>query len=141
MDIFDHIRKDHEKQRALLKELLATEGDSKKRDFVFKALKEELVKHAEAEERYFYKPLFNHDESQDEARHGVAEHQQIDNIIEEMEKTDMSSPAWMHNAKKLNEMVLHHLADEEKEFFNIADDSLTKDKQKELAENYAEMMG
>lgn len=140
MDIFKQIREDHEKQRLLLDELVKTSGASRARKDVYQELKNELKVHADAEERYFYKPLFNDDFTQDEARHGVAEHHEMDELMDEMDNTPMDSPAWMHKAKKLKEMVLHHLDDEEHHFFQKAGKTLADEKKEKLAKNYREMM-
>ena len=53
MNIFEAIRKDHDTQRELRKKLINTTGDSKNRDKIFKAIKNELEVHANAEERHF----------------------------------------------------------------------------------------
>ena len=68
MNIFEEIRKDHEKQRTLMDLLVKTQGDSDGRRELWSRLKEELEAHARAEERYFYNPLMNHDLTQEMAR-------------------------------------------------------------------------
>ena len=96
MNIFEAIRKDHDTQRGLLKKLIKTEGDTKKRDTLFKSLKKELDVHANGEERHFYKPLISNDMMQEKARHGIAEHHEIDELIEQLENTDYDSSAWLN---------------------------------------------
>jgi len=136
MNIFEALRKDHDKQRALLETLTSTSGSSDLRDEIFKDLKEQLTEHAKYEERYFYKPLFDHDISQSMARHSVAEHKQIDDLIEELESADQSSSSWLVIAKKLEHKVLHHLEEEEREVFQLAGKALTETEKKELAQTY-----
>ena len=120
MNIFQALREDHDKQRALAKALLATHGDSSERQRIFTELKAELQAHAVAEERHFYVPLIENDLTQEKARHGIAEHHDMDEMIEDLEATDMSSPAWMATAKHLSERIHHHLDEEEHEFFQLA---------------------
>ena len=56
--------------------------------------------------------------------------------MEELDETDMSSPAWLAMAKKLSDKVHHHLQEEEQKFFQMAG-KLLDDKQKEqLAGQY-----
>ena len=57
MEIFQALRKDHEKQRLLMKILVETSGDTESRREYFTELKEQLNQHAIAEERHFYSPL------------------------------------------------------------------------------------
>ncbi|MEQ3652670.1 MAG: hemerythrin domain-containing protein, partial [Glaciecola sp.] len=61
MKIFEALRKDHDKQRALVKLLLDTQGDSEVRQTYYQQLKKELALHAKAEERHFYAPLMQAD--------------------------------------------------------------------------------
>ena len=140
MNIFEALRKDHDVQRDLLKKLVQTSGDSEKREELFAALKKELSIHADAEERFFYKKLISSDKTQDKARHGIAEHHEIDELIADLEETDYSSPSWLVTAKKLKEKVEHHLEEEEHEVFQMAGKVLTKDLKKVLASEYNDYM-
>ncbi len=140
MNIFEEIINDHEKQRTLCDLLVKTKGDSDGRSELYERLKNELTTHADAEERYFYRPLFDHDETQDQARHSVAEHHDIDELLEELDDTDMSSPGWLVTAKKLKDQVIHHLDEEEEEVFALAKKALNKTKLESLAKDYREMM-
>lgn len=140
MNIFDAIRKDHEIQRDLATQLVETEGSSEKRKELWDSLKKELEVHADAEERYFYVPLIEKDMTQEHARHGVAEHHEMDEMIEELENTDMTSPGWLVTAKKLKEKVFHHLEDEEHTFFQLAGKVLTDSEKEKLQKDYRSHM-
>lgn len=140
MEIFQAIRNDHEKQRSLMKVLVETSGDTRSRRESFTELKEQLSQHAIAEERYFYAPLMKSDKTIDDSRHGIAEHHEIEELVEKLEETDMGSSAWLHYMKTLQERVLHHLAEEEKEFFKHADKVLSSKQKDELADDYNKEM-
>ncbi|MGB7754924.1 MAG: hemerythrin domain-containing protein [Salinisphaera sp.] len=138
--IFEALRESHDKQRRLLAALCETHGDSDKREGLFAAVKAELVHHENAEERYFYNPLMEHDMTQETARHSVAEHHEIDELVEQMESTDYSSPAWLASARKLEHLVTHHLDEEEQEVFQVAGRVLRDDEKTKLARDYDQMM-
>lgn len=140
MTIFEAIRKDHDTQRDLLKKLVNTSGDTKERDEIFKAVRKELEVHADAEERHFYKPLISNDMMQDKARHGIAEHHEIDELIEQLEETNYDSSAWLKIAKDLQDKVEHHLEDEEHKFFQLAGKVFTNTQKQELSTAYQEHM-
>ncbi|WP_334055762.1 hemerythrin domain-containing protein [Polaribacter sp. P097] len=140
MNIFEQIRKDHDTQRDLLDKLVDTSGDSKKRDEIYKALKKELEIHADAEERHFYKPLISNDMMQEKARHGIAEHHEIDELIEKLDETEYDSSAWLKFAKQLKEKVEHHLEDEEHVFFQLAGKVFTEKEKTSLAKDYTNYM-
>lgn len=138
MDIYKAITDDHDIQRDLCAKLLETSGDSEERVKIWKDLKKELEVHEVAEERYFYSPLIDTDKMQEDARHGMAEHHEIDELIKELDDTDMSSSGWLATAKKLAEKVEHHLKDEEEEFFVKAKKIYSQKEADSLAKSYEE---
>lgn len=136
MTIFEALRISHDIQRELAQKLVATRGDSPERHALFAQLKQELAVHSVAEERHFYITLMQQDAGVDLSRHAIAEHHEMDEMIEDLEATDPSSPNWLAQAKALAEKVEHHLREEERTFFQMAG-KLLSDKQKErLAGDY-----
>ena len=136
MNIFEALRESHERQRSYADILVQTSGDSAERVEAYKQLKAELQAHETAEERFFYIPLMEHDNGIDLSRHAISEHHEMDELMEELDETDMSSPSWLATAKKLSEKVHHHLKEEEHKFFQAAG-KILDDKQKEsLAGQY-----
>ncbi len=140
MDIFKALREDHDKQRDLLNKLVSTSRDTKNRKQVFENLKTELKAHADAEKRCFYKPLIDSDKTQEKARHGIAEHLEIDELIEELEQTDFISPGWLKIAKNLKDRVEHHLDEEEHEVFQVAGKVLSTSQKESLSKAYQDHM-
>ena len=136
MNIFEALRESHERQRTYADALIQTSGDTPERVEAYKQLKSELQAHETAEERHFYIPLMEFDNGVDLSRHAIAEHHEMDEMMEELDETEMSSPAWLATAKKLAEKVHHHLKEEEQKFFQQAG-KLLDDQQKEaLAGQY-----
>ena len=136
MNIFEALRESHEKQRTLVGLLVKTEGDSEGREELFENLKAEMEHHAMAEERHFYVPLMEHDLTQEKARHSVAEHKDLDELIEKLDDTEFSSPGWLTHAKKLEHCLIHHLDEEEHEVFQMAGKALTEAEKQSLATDY-----
>lgn len=136
MNIFEALRTSHATQRSLADNLIKTSGDSPERDLLFRELKAELAAHAAAEERFFYVPLIAHDMTQEPSRHGIAEHHEMDELVEKLEKTEFSSPAWIAVAKELHHKVYHHLEDEEQGIFQLAGKVLTEAEKLSLAKDY-----
>ena len=138
MNIFEALRLSHDTQRALALRLLDTSGDTPERRDTFLQFKRELGAHAAAEERCFYLPLIENDSSMGQARHGMAEHHAMDAMVEELIATEMSSPSWIAQFKKLQHKVFHHLEDEEHAIFQLAGKVLTEAQKKSLAKSYEE---
>ena len=136
MNIFEALREDHEIQRTLIDKLVKTSGDNDLRRNMFDKLKHELEIHADAEERHFYVPLIEADLTQEKARHSIAEHHEMDELVEKLEETEMSSPAWLTYMKQLAEKVEHHLDEEEQEVFQLAGKALKEKEKTQLAKDY-----
>lgn len=134
--IFEALRSDHDTQRTLVDLLTKTEGASDGREELFARLKNELTAHAAAEERYFYVPLMQHDLTQDNARHSVAEHKELDDFVEQLEGYDMSAPQWLITARELADRLVHHLDEEEKQVFPVAGKALSEREKTDLAAEY-----
>ncbi|MFC3024286.1 hemerythrin domain-containing protein [Vibrio zhugei] len=139
-NIFDVLKESHEKQRLLLDTLMETSGDSPARKEFYQNLKDELEQHSAAEERFFYAPLIDSDKTIELSRHGIAEHHEFDKLMAQLDETDMSSPAWLSLMKTLRHKVLHHLEDEEQNFFQLAGKVMTDNQKVTLADGYVEEM-
>jgi hypothetical protein len=136
MDIFAALLQSHETQRSICKRLLAAIGDANQRKPIFEELKAELAAHETAEERMFYVPLIAHDETVDAARHGIAEHHEMDEMVEELDKAGDGSPEWLETVGKLVHRIEHHLKEEEEKFFPQAREVLSSKQVRDLGEPY-----
>jgi hypothetical protein len=136
MNIYEALRASHTLQRELADALIETKGASEERTELFTKLKHELEAHAVGEERYFYVPLMMHDMTMPHARHGIAEHHTLDDVIETLETTELNAPSWLINARKLRDEVYHHLEEEEKTIFQISGKVLTDEQKANLAGDY-----
>lgn len=136
MKIFEAIKRDHEIQRELCDKIMNTSAESEERNELWQELKKELEVHEVAEERHFYEALIDTDKMQEDARHGMAEHHEMDELIEELDNSDMSSAHWLKTLGQLIEKVNHHLEDEEKDFFKKAKEVYSEENAEKLADQY-----
>ena len=136
LNIFEALRESHERQRELYRQLIETRGDTPERQTLFEQLKAELLAHELAEERHFYIPLMEHDAGIDLSRHAIAEHHELDELVELLEEADPATPTWLPLARKLANKVEHHLKEEEHRFFQMAGKLLTDKQKMQLAKDY-----
>jgi hemerythrin-like domain-containing protein len=118
--IYDAIKKDHDNHRELLATLEDTSGDSETRQKAWEEFYRDVKSHAAAEEETFYSKLISETWGQDSARHSVHEHQQLDDLMEELNEMEMSSPGWLTKFKTLKHDYEHHIDEEEDEVFTRA---------------------
>jgi len=119
-DIFGRLVEDHDRHRALLSMIEQTEGKSPERRKLFDELVHELKGHAAAEEQALWSTVLRDPETTDFARHAIAEHKEIDDMLADLAARDMASPAWLRRFAALKEEYLHHIREEEQEQFVAA---------------------
>jgi hypothetical protein len=136
INIFQALLVSHRAQRELSARLLASGPGTPECEHVFEELKAELAAHETAEERCFYIPLMQHDESVDLSRHAIAEHHVMDEMVEHLEKLDPHAAEWQECCQKLCEKIEHHLNEEEQKFFPQAGEVLDEEQKLALARDY-----
>lgn len=119
-DIYAAIKADHDTHRELLARIGDTTGDSATRQEAWRKFYQEVKSHAAAEEETFYSKLISKTWGQDKARHSVQEHAEMDDLMEEVNDTDMDSPAWLEKFRQLRHDYEHHIDEEEDEVFERA---------------------
>ncbi len=116
-EIFDRLKKDHDRHRELLDKLLETSGDSGDRKTLFEELTKELKSHAAAEEQALYSTMLRKPPTTDETRHSVAEHHEIEEALNDLAATDMSEGGWLTKFKMFDHDYRHHIDEEEEDHF------------------------
>jgi len=138
MNIYERLETDHEKQRELCEEIKGTRGDSKRRNALWAKLHIELEAHASAEEQAFYSELMKNPDGTDETRHAVEEHQQMTEMMEVLNNLDMDADIWMKKFEKLAHRVIHHVDEEEAEFFPKAKKLFSESEALEMGKRFEE---
>lgn len=136
LQIFEALRLSHVLQRDLCEQLLAPRLSSTDKRLVQARLRVELQAHALAEDRHFYVPLMAHDAGMDLSRHAIAEHHQIDELLEDLDAQEPGGPRWRTVAEQLAHKVEHHLQEEEHRFFQQAGKLLRDTQKTALAREY-----
>jgi len=136
LPLYDALRESHERQRSLCKRLLRTQARGNERRDIFKELRLELEAHAAAEERYLYVAMLMRDDGLSSSRHALAEHHDIEELLEDLRVVTRAGRSWMATARKLSKKVHHHLKEEEKKFFQMSGKILTKSQKTTLGARY-----
>ncbi len=147
--VLKRLKTDHDRQRELLDKIADTSGDSEERRELFQQLTKELKSHAAAEEQAVYSEMLAEPEVSGETRHSVAEHHEIDEMLNDLAATDMDSPGWLQKFKQFDERYRHHINEEEDDHFpdfaEQIDDAMDKemtqtfDNRKEVEREQAEV--
>lgn len=135
-DLFELLKQDHDKHRDILAKLADANGAV--RQTLFDQFKAEAMSHANAEEQSLYAEMMSMPKQQDEARHSVAEHKQLDEYMSTLEEMETSSDDWMATFLKLKHRYEHHIEEEEEEMFPHARKAFSDEKIAELGKKFAE---
>ena len=135
MDAFELLKADH-KRVAELFDLLETASGKRKLD-VFKRIKSELELHTHIEESIFYPALEKPTETHDLTLEAYEEHKVVKTLLAELSGAKSANDEWQAKAKVLRENVEHHVAEEENELFDKADDALSDEEIEALGDRMA----
>jgi hypothetical protein len=124
-DIFGQLVEDHDRHRALFAMIGETHGKSATRQKLFRELLHEIKGHAAAEEQALWSTVLRDPRTTEHARHAVAEHKEMDDMLADLAARDMASPAWMKRLQKLKDEYLHHIREEEQEQFVAAEKEMS----------------
>ena len=126
-DICVRLKRDHDKHRELLDKMAQTHGESDERKTLLEEFTKEVKGHAAAEEQALYSTMLRKPDTTDETRHSVAEHHEIEEALNDLAATEMSSSAWMAKFKQLDHDYRHHIDEEEEDHFPDFENYLTDD--------------
>jgi hypothetical protein len=121
MDALALLKADHDKVKKMLAEgETTTERGEKTRTELFATLKGEMMVHERIEEEIFYPTLKDHPRARDIVLEGFEEHHVVDEIMGELEATDVTDETWGAKFKVMKENIEHHIEEEEGEMFKHA---------------------
>jgi hemerythrin superfamily protein len=122
MTILTALKSDHDKAKKLLKTILAAE-DEGQRIGMFEQFRMELTAHSRAEEKVLYARLKNTAKGKNEALEGAVEHEIVDHLMDDLASMpDAKSGEWSARCRVLQEMLEHHIEEEEDGVFRTTRD-------------------
>lgn len=150
MDAFELMRRDHDKARALLEELLDGGGEGPdERARRFHQLDQELGVYLEIEESAFLPVFHKHGRGLDRVRAVREDHEVIRGLLGELERAPLTEPRWRAAAERLLASVERHARQVEQHLFPLArrllDDNeieaLTRTMQSQRQTKFAKLTG
>lgn len=135
MDIYAYIVADHRKVAGLIDDILSIRLPAV-RAGLFEQIRTELAIHNIAEERTFYATLARAAQDVnlvDKVQHSAHEHREIDDLLETLHDTPISSEFWLEKFGELKQAVSHHVEEEEGDVFAKARQVLTPELAVQLA--------
>lgn len=119
MEITKLLKEDHREVEELIAQL--EEGADKE---TFLKLKSSLELHTQIEENIYYPALEGKDETDELVTDAYQEHDEVDELLEEMRGTDIESDEFQVLLKQLKDSIEHHVKEEENELFPKSEEVL-----------------
>lgn len=135
-DIFTLLKSDHDLHREMLASIAETSGDTPERQQMFEAFRVEVTAHAASEEQSLYAAMLSDPDLQEDGRHSVAEHKELDDMLGDLQETDMASGAWLTKFNAMRDRYEHHIEEEEEEMFPAAEKHFDKAKAEALGAKF-----
>lgn len=119
MSIYDVIEDDHRKVIQLFEDIRECR-DPDDRFALFENLREELTIHAKAEEKVFYRRLEKDEGTRERLEDSIQEHQTMETLLARLQDLEPNSRQFESTLNDLEQVVQHHVDEEESEIFQRA---------------------
>ena len=136
--IFQDLKADHDRQRALLERVGDHKGTDEPRREAYETLRLDLQAHAAAEEESLYATMLADPELREDARHSVSEHKEVDDLLGELMELEFGSSEWDAKFDEMRHRYEHHIEEEEEEMFPTAAEHLSDAVEDKLARVFEE---
>lgn len=131
--LFEDLKADHDRHRDLLSRISNAQGD---RATLFEQFRVEVSSHAAAEEQTLYATMLADPDLQDDARHSVSEHKEVEDYLTELYALDVVSLDWAEKFEAMKHRYLHHITEEEEDMFPEAEAAIPAALGEMLAERF-----
>jgi len=137
MQIYQALKNDHDKLKALLNQLVALNSqDDEKCEVLLEQIRDEFVPHSRAEESVFYNSLRSIETAKDLALHGFEEHMEAEALFRELQFKEITDLDWKKTAQSFKTAVEHHIQEEETKVFNAAKQLFTVQEAEMMAQAF-----
>ncbi|OFZ19572.1 MAG: hypothetical protein A2X94_14085 [Bdellovibrionales bacterium GWB1_55_8] len=138
MELFDVLKKDHDQVKVLCRRIQTAGGESGAGKRLFQELTSMLEVHMQAEEHLYYARLEDNKETLKFAIEGYEEHRLAKMLLDELKSKNLNGEHWNIKFKVFSDVVLHHIEEEEDEFFESSRDIFEEDELEELGSIFSE---
>ncbi len=139
MQIYDALKRDHQKVKSLFIDLLKLDDDSEERHEIINQIRDELIPHARAEEAVFYNSLRALNAVKDVVRHSYKEHVEAETLLKTLQAKNKLDFDWKKTARSLKEALDHHIEEEEQRIFPVAQQVFSTEEAGQLGEAFEKM--
>ena len=147
MNIIELLKEDHREAMDLIEQLENMEdelGDDEEGletlpSETFHQLNSALTLHTQVEEKIIYPEMRKFDETRDLIEEAVKEHQQVDQLLDEMTALSPTDDEFQELLSELRDSIEHHVEEEESELFPKAEELCGQERLEQMGRQMQEM--
>jgi hemerythrin superfamily protein len=142
MKATDLLKRQHRQVEKLFKQCEKTEDPRQRRQFM-EQIASELKLHTKIEEEVFYPAVreIGTSKAEEMIDEAFEEHHVVDLVLAELPKVDPEDERFQAKMTVLSELIEHHVEEEEKEMFPMAEKKLGRERMNELGQTMEQMAG
>jgi hemerythrin superfamily protein len=136
--ILQDLHNDHREVDTLLGNIMSSQ-DRAERDRLFSEMKRKLLPHLEAEQEVLYQRLEmgKSEESRKFGHEGTSEHAMVEQQVEKISAMhDTMGDRWIAELKVLQDLIEHHVGEEESTGFGCARDEFAKEELEAMSKQF-----
>ena len=143
MEITEALKEDHDE----LKDLIATVNESEDAaeiKMAFTQFADLLARHSKAEEKVVYDALIgtSDEEVEKDAYEGYTEHFLAESLLKKLQAgADPTGPEWKAEAQVMQEILEHHIDEEEEKIFDDVEDNFEDDEREAMGAEFERLKG
>lgn len=136
-DILELLRRDHHRVDHLLDQIEATEtSDERRRAQLFAQVTAEIEVHSDAEDQVVYACFEAREGAEDLVEDMRQQHEHIEQMVEELDQTEVTADDWIDKLRELRQLVRHHVDEEEGVLFERIREALDAGARERLGEDF-----
>lgn len=138
-EIISLILRDHKPIKELILVLKDPDVGIEEKQPAYSDFEKTLSCHAKAEEESLYLHLKEDDELRVEGIEGDTEHEIANQLMFELNQSQIDDDTWMAKVKVLAELLDHHVKEEEKEVLKQVEKDFSLEQRQEIGETYSQL--
>lgn len=121
--ILNTLAKEHGEVSALMDKVLSASSMAKEAEDQYPKIRRKLLLHARAEQDVLYTECEKRPETAQALGDAREEHQEIEQLIEQLDATDVGTSQWQELFRELDQVVQQHVEEEESRVFEACEDA------------------
>ena len=134
--ILNTLEREHAEVSALMQKVLSSNDPAGTAEQHYPTIRRNLLLHARAEQDVLYSACEKRAQTSSMIPTSVGEHAELERLIGELDHLSVDSPVWLEEFRRLEQIVRHHVEQEENLLFERCQDAFDNDELRQLDKEY-----